>query len=161
VAGLDEVLGRVRELPARTVIFDVEPLAAHWDSSQQALDQGVTLVAGRAAAVPGVQVVCFATNSSRRPSGLPRGERTRVVYVASAGKPLRTSWYTGFPQPGVVIGDQIATDGLLARRLGYAFVQYQPLRAGVPAGPRLMTAAGRLIRPLVFTQPGQLSRTAS
>jgi predicted HAD superfamily phosphohydrolase YqeG len=154
LAGLDEVLGRVRELSARTVIFDVEPLVAYWDSGQQALDRGIALVAGQAGAVPGVQVVCFATNSQRRPSGLLRGEGARVVYVASAGKPLRTSWYVGFPRPGVVVGDQIATDGLLARRLGYAFVQYRPPLAGVPAGPGLMKGVGRLVRPLVFTRPG-------
>lgn len=154
LAGLDEVLGRVRGLSARTVIFDVEPLVAYWDSGQQALDEGVALVAAKTAALPGVQVVCFATNSLRRPSGLPRGEGARVVYVALAGKPLRTSWYAGFPRPGVVIGDQIATDGVLARRLGYAFVQYRPPLAGVPVGARLMKGVGRLVRPLVFTRPG-------
>lgn len=154
LAGLDEVLGRVRELSARTVIFDVEPLVAYWDSGLPALDQGVALVAARTGALPGVQVVCFATNSLRCPSGVPRAEGVRVVYVASARKPLRTSWYAGFPRPGVVVGDQIATDGLLARRLGYAFVQYRPPLAGVPAGPRLMKGVGRLVRPLVFTRPG-------
>jgi|SRR5579875_1543690 len=152
LAGLDEVLGRVRELSARTVIFDVEPLVAYWDSGQQALDRGVDLVAGQAAAVPEVQVVCFATNSLRRPSGVPCGDGARVVYVASAGKPLRTWWYAGFPRPGVVVGDQIATDGVLARRLGYAFVQCRPLGA-VPAGPWLMKGVGWLVRPLAFTRP--------
>jgi predicted HAD superfamily phosphohydrolase YqeG len=154
LAGLDQVLVRVQELAARTVIFDVEPLVAYWDSDQQTLDRGVALVAGRAAEVPEVQVVCFATNSARHPSCLPAAGSVRVVYVASAGKPLRTSWYAGFPRPGVVVGDQIATDGLLARRLGYAFVQYRPPLGGVPAGPRLLKGVGRLVRPLVFTRPG-------
>ena len=50
------------------------------------------------------------------------------------------------------IGDQLATDGILARRLGYTFIQIdQP--AGVPAGPRLMAAAGRRVQPLLFTKP--------
>jgi predicted HAD superfamily phosphohydrolase YqeG len=154
LAGLDEVLGRVPELSARTVIFDVEPLVAYWDSGQEALDRGVALVAGQAAAVPGVEVVCFATNSARRPSSLSRGEGVRVVYLASAGKPLRTSWYADFPRPGVVVGDQIATDGILARRLGYAFVQYRPPQAGVPTGPWLLKGVGWLVRPLVFMRPG-------
>ena len=41
VAGLDAALGRVRELSVRTVIFDVEPLIAYWDSGQDALDRGL------------------------------------------------------------------------------------------------------------------------
>ena len=74
------------------------------------------------------------------------------MYLASAGKPLRTAAYQRFPRPGMVIGDQVATDGILARRLGYAFVLYDPQSSGVPAGPRLMGAAGRLVRPLLFTR---------
>ena len=76
----------------------------------------------------------------------------RVVYLASAGKPLRTAAYRDFPRPGVVIGDQVATDGILARRLGYAFVLVDTQLAGVPAGPRLMGTYGRLVRPLFFTR---------
>jgi hypothetical protein len=52
----------------------------------------------------------------------------------------------------VVIGDQVATDGILARRIGYTFVLFNPQLAEVPAGPRLMGAAGRIMRPLLFTQ---------
>jgi hypothetical protein len=51
-----------------------------------------------------------------------------------------------------VIGDQVATDGILARRIGYTFVLFNPQLAAVPAGPRLMGAAGRIMRPLLFTQ---------
>lgn len=154
LAGVDDVLDRVRELSARTLLFDIEPLVAYWDSDQEALDRGVAAVLSQAEAVPGVQVVCFATNSVRRPSVLSQGAGVRVVYLASAGKPLRTAPYRSFPRPGVVIGDQIATDGILARRLGYAFVQYHPPLGGLPAGPRLMDRVGRLVRPLLFTRPG-------
>jgi len=77
-----------------------------------------------------------------------------VVYLASAGKPLRTAAYRDFPRPGVVIGDQVATDGILARRLGYAFVLVDTQLAEVPAGPRLMGTYGRLVRPLFFTRAG-------
>ncbi len=81
----------------------------------------------------------------------------RAEYLASAGKPLRTAYYRAFPRPGVVIGDQLATDGALARRLGYAFLQYRPepgsLPGGLPAGPRLMDWGGRLVRPLLFARP--------
>jgi predicted HAD superfamily phosphohydrolase YqeG len=103
--------------------------------------------------LPALQVLCFATNSSRRPSVMPSGAaRPQLVYLASAGKPLRTAAYRRFPRPGMVIGDQVATDGILARRLGYAFVLYDPQSSEVPAGPRLMGAAGRLVRPLLFTR---------
>jgi hypothetical protein len=83
---------------------------------------------------------------------VPSGAGLRVVYLASAGKPLRTGAYRGFPRPGVVIGDQVATDGILARRLDYAFVLFDPQLSGLPAGPRLMGTAGRLVRPLLFTR---------
>jgi predicted HAD superfamily phosphohydrolase YqeG len=150
---LDEVLARVREMSTRTVIFDVEPLVASWNSGQAALDQGVELVLGRAGEVPEVQLICFATNSLRRPSSPPAGASMRVVYLASADKPVRTGFYQGFPRPGVVVGDQIATDGILARRLGYTFAQYRP-PGRVPARPRLMNGFGQLVRPILFSRPG-------
>jgi len=154
LTGLDELLRRVRELSARTVVFDIEPLVAFWDSGQDALDRGVALVVSRAAQVPGLQVLCFATNSARRPSVVPGAEGVRVIYLASAGKPMRIAPYRDFPRPGVVIGDQVATDGILARRLGYAFVQYRPQLEGVPARPRLMGRVGWLVRPVIFRRPG-------
>ena len=154
LAGLDEVLDCARELSARTVIFDIEPLVAYWDSGQADLDRGVALVLSQVETVPSVQVVCFATNSLRRPSGLSRADGVRVVYLTSAGKPLRIASYRSFPRPGMVIGDQIATDGILARRLGYVYVQNRPPLGRVPAGPRLMDRFGQLLRPLLFTRPG-------
>jgi predicted HAD superfamily phosphohydrolase YqeG len=102
--------------------------------------------------------VCFSTNSLRRPSVVPSAAGVRVVYLSSAAKPLRTTAYQRFPRPGVVIGDQVATDGILARRLGYAFIRVdRPAR--VPPGARLMAAAGRLVRPLLFTNPPAQPRT--
>ena len=151
-ARLGDVVRRAGDLSARTLIFDVEPLVAYWDGGQEALDQGMARVLSEVSVLPAVQVLCFATNSSRRPSAVPGGAGLRVVYLASAGKPLRTMPYRRFPQPGLVIGDQVATDGILARRLGYAFVLFDGQLAGAPAGPRLMGAAGRLVRPLLFTQ---------
>jgi len=47
-----------------------------------------------------------------------------------------------------VIGDQVATDGLLALRLGYTFLHWSPPLAGVPLGPRLMGGLGQLAKPL-------------
>jgi hypothetical protein len=52
----------------------------------------------------------------------------------------------------VVIGDQVGTDGVLARRLDYAFVLYDPPAPGAPAGPQLMGAWGKLVRPLLYTR---------
>jgi hypothetical protein len=149
-AGLDDVVRLAGELSARTMIFDVEPLVAYWDGGQDALDQGLPRVLSEVAVLPAVEVVCFATNSARRPSAVPRPPGVQVVYLALAGKPVRTAPYLRFPRPGMVIGDQVATDGILARRLGYAFVMVDPQLAEVPTGPRLMAACGRLIRPLLF-----------
>jgi hypothetical protein len=147
------MLRRVRELSARTVVIDVEPLIAYWDSGQDALDRGLGPVLARVGAVPGLEVVCFATNSLRRPSDVPGVAGARVIYLASAGKPLRTAPYRAFPRPGVVIGDQVATDGILAWRLGYTFLQYLPPLGHTPIGPRLMYLFGRLARPLLFEPP--------
>lgn len=149
--GLGEAARRAAELSARTVIFDVEPVVAHWNGTQKDLDEGIARVLGEIAKLPTAEIVCFSTNSLRRPSAVPRTAGARVVYLASAGKPLRTTAYQRFPRPGVVIGDQVATDGILARRLGYAFIQVDS-SGGRPVGPRLMGAAGRLVRPLLFTK---------
>jgi hypothetical protein len=149
---LGDVVRQAGALSARTLIFDVEPLVAYWDSDQEALDQGIARVLGEIAVLPAVQVVCFATNSSRRPSVVPARAGLQVVYLASAGKPAQTAAYRRFPRPGMVIGDQVATDGILARRLGYTFVLLDYQLTGVPAGPRLMGAYGRLVRPFLFTR---------
>ena len=97
---MGDVLRQAGELSARTMIFDVEPLVAYWDGGQEALDQGITRVLSEVTVLPAVQVVCFATNSLRRPSVVPSAAGLRVVYLASAGKPLRTAAYRVFPGPG-------------------------------------------------------------
>jgi predicted HAD superfamily phosphohydrolase YqeG len=132
----------------------VEPLVAWWDSGQQALDDGIAAVLARMAEVPEARAVVFATNSARRPTALPGVPGLTVSYLASARKPLRTAPYRGLPRPGAVIGDQLPTDGLLARRLGFTFLHWDPPPAGVPAGPRLMHRLGRLARPLFFGKDG-------
>jgi predicted HAD superfamily phosphohydrolase YqeG len=140
----------VARLAAKTIIFDVEPLVADWDTGQEALDRGIARVLEQVTAIPGVLVVCFATNSSRQPSVVQNSPGKQVAYIASAAKPLRTAPYRQFPRPGVVIGDQVLTDGLLARRLGYTFLHYSPALAGMPRGPQLLRRFGGLFRPLVF-----------
>ena len=145
-----ELLGRLRQLSPRTLIIDIEPLVAYWDSTQNALDGGISHVLHLVAAVPSAAVVCFATNSARRPSIQPRSTGVEVVYLASARKPVQITPYLSFPRPGVVIGDQVLTDGLLAKRLGYAFLHYRAPLTGAPIGPQLLSGLGRLARRPVF-----------
>lgn len=154
-AELDDMLDRARQLSVRTMIVDVEPLVSWWDNPQESLDWGVAMVVGKVAALPDLRVLVFATNSRRRPSAVPAGREFEVRYLASAGKPLRTAPYRGLPRPGAVVGDQVPTDGLLARQLGFAFLHYQPGLADVPLGPRLMHRLGRLAVPLLFRRPDQ------
>jgi predicted HAD superfamily phosphohydrolase YqeG len=145
-----ELLHRLKQLLPRTLIIDIEPLVAYWDSTQNALDHGIAHMLHLVAAIPGVAVACFATNSARRPSTQPRSAGFRVVYLASAHKPVQITPYLSFPRPGVVIGDQVLTDGLLAKRLGYGFLHYRAPLAGAPIGPRLLGRLGRLARRPVF-----------
>jgi predicted HAD superfamily phosphohydrolase YqeG len=149
-ASASELLQRARELAPKTVIVDVEPLVAWWDSGQEPLDSGVASMVGELGELGGVSVLCFATNSARHPSRVPVGAGAQVVYLASAGKPLQIAPYRSMPAPGVVIGDQVLTDGVLARRLGFAFLHYCPEPAGMPIGPRLLRYCGQVVLPLVF-----------
>jgi hypothetical protein len=99
------------------------------------------------------EVVLFATNSDRLPTTVPALAGVRVGYRASASKPLRIKGYRDLPRPGLVIGDQIATDGALAWRLGFDFVFYRPERDRIPFRPRLLHLIGRGLRPLLFRLP--------
>jgi predicted HAD superfamily phosphohydrolase YqeG len=137
------------EQSVQTAVLDIEPLVAPWNGSRDALDRGVARVVDQIAKVPGLRAVCFATNSARRPSHLPDVPGIRVSYVVSASKPLQLGPFTKLPRPGVVVGDQVMTDGLLARRLGYAFLHYRHPQ-GEPIGPRVLDGCGQLLRPLVF-----------
>jgi hypothetical protein len=152
---LDDVLDRARKLSLATMIFDVEPLVSWWDNPQESLDWGVAMITGKVAVLPTVRVLVFATNSARRPSAIPADPGVEVVYIASAGKPLHTVPYRGYPRPGAVVGDQVPTDGLLARSLGFTFLHYQPRLRDVPLGPRLMHHLGRLAVPVLFSRPDQ------
>jgi predicted HAD superfamily phosphohydrolase YqeG len=150
ITGLTDLFARVGELAVKTVIFDIEPLVAPWNSSQQALDRGLAEVVSQVRTIPSVRAVVFSTNSARRPSAVPAGGGLQVEYLASARKPLRTAPYRDLPRPGAVIGDQLPTDGVLAYRLGYTFLHYDPPLTGVPIGPRLMHRWGQVVRPVLF-----------
>jgi len=153
ITGLSDLLAEARELSVRTMIVDVEPLVAPWNSSQESLDQGIARILGEVRTVPSMRVVVFATNSARRPSAVPACDGVQVRYLASAEKPLRTAPYQDLPRPGAVAGDQLPTDGILAYRLGFTFLHYAPELAGVPLGPGLMHRWGELVRPLLFRRP--------
>lgn len=71
--------------------------------------------------------------------------------LARAGKlPARTMIVDIEPFASWWNADQVPTDGLLARRLGFTFLHYQPQLTGVPLGPRLMRGLGQLALPLMF-----------
>jgi predicted HAD superfamily phosphohydrolase YqeG len=153
--GLDDVLARAGKLSVRTMIVDIEPFVSWWNAEQESLDWGVAMIVGKVSLLPTLRVLVFATNSARRPSAIPAEQGFEVRYVASAGKPLRTAPYRGLPRPGAVVGDQVPTDGLLARRLGFTFLHYQPQLTGVPLGPRLMRGLGQLALPFVFPRSAE------
>lgn len=150
---LDELLDCAAQLGVKTLIVDVEPLVAPWNSGQEPLDRGMARFLGQVRRIPSVRVVVFSTNSARRPAAVPSGDGMEVRYLASAGKPLRTGPYRDLPGPGAVVGDQLPTDGLLAHRLGYAFLHYAPDLPSVPVGPWLMHRWGQLVRPVLFRRP--------
>lgn len=139
----------IAEQSARAVVIDIEPLVALWDGTLAALERGIDQVLELVAATPDVRAVCFATNSARRPSALPQVPGIDVTYLVSAQKPVRLTHYARLPRPGVVVGDQVLTDGLLARRLGYFFLHYRHPQPG-PVGPRLLDDLGQLARPFIF-----------
>jgi hypothetical protein len=153
VTGLADLIARAAELSVATMIIDIEPLVAPWNSGQQALDQGVARVLGEVRTISSARVVVFSTNSARRPTAIPTCEGIEVRYLASAGKPLWTAPYRDLPRPGAVAGDQVPTDGALAFRLQFSFLHYTPELTGVPLGPRLMHRWGEWIRPLLFRRP--------
>lgn len=150
---IGDAFDAARQVRAHALVVDVEPLVAAWRTDQAVLTAGLADVLKRIAADPGdLRVVVFATNSPRRPAVAPQISGLEVRYVAMAHKPLRLNAFRDLPRPAVVIGDQVATDGLLAWRLGFLFLHYVHDQAAVPVGPRLMRALGRPLRRLLFRE---------
>ena len=77
-------MARLVDLHAKTVIVDVEPLAAFRDTDEETLRRGATAVLDRIATKPEVTVVGFATNSRRRLALNSTSDSVRVLYVAAA-----------------------------------------------------------------------------
>lgn len=147
VTNLSTVVDWLDELGARTVVLDVEPLVAVWDTGEAELERGVEEAVALLAEVPSLESVGFATNSLRRLSGAVAGD---AFFVTAARKPLLTRPYRDLPHPGVVVGDQLATDGVLAWRLGFAFgyVRHPEMRR--PFGPTALRALSSPLRHLLF-----------
>lgn len=150
VTEANQAVDRIRALSPKTVVVDVEPLVACWNSGPIVLSEGIVSLFSKIAALPGITTVVFATNSRRRASLPELPHEVSGFYLAAAFKPFLTARYRGLPRPGVVVGDQVATDGALAWRLGYSFVHYRPRLENVPLGTKLMASLGRIIQPLIF-----------
>ena len=101
--GLGDAARRAGELSVRTVIFDVEPLVAYWNGTQETLDEGIARVLSEIAKLPTVEVICFSTNSTAARRSFPA--RRACAWFTSPRRPsrLRTTAYQGFPRPGVVM----------------------------------------------------------
>jgi len=85
----------------------------------------------------------------RSPAG-PTG--AQVVYHAAARSPLRTKPYRALPSLGVWVGDQIATDGLLARASDTPFCTTSPQLARDASRPRENEMLGRPLRLILFAR---------
>jgi predicted HAD superfamily phosphohydrolase YqeG len=157
VHDLGDVVGWLTELRARTVIFDVEPLIPHWDTGPDVLRDGVDAAIGQILMIEEIEVMGFATNSLRRVEIEPGHDGVRIFYISRAAKPFVTKRHRHLPRPAVLVGDQIATDGLLAWRLGFAFAHVQHSGPRRPRGPRLMHQLGRPMTSRLF-QPDQNPR---
>jgi hypothetical protein len=146
VSDLAGAAGWLRELGARTVVIDVEPLVAGWDTGAAELRRGVDEAVALLADVAGLEVVGFATNSLRRLAGA----HGAFFFVTAARKPLLTRPYRDLPRPAVLVGDQLATDGVLAWRLGFAFAHVHHRGTRLPRGPAALGQLGRPLRRLLF-----------
>jgi predicted HAD superfamily phosphohydrolase YqeG len=147
VTDLAGVADWLRELGARTVVLDVEPLVAGWDTDADQLRRGVDEVVALLAEVSQLEAVGFATNSLRRLAGAPT---EGVFFVTGARKPLLTRPYRDLPRPAVLVGDQLATDGVLAWRLGFAFAYVRHPEHRHPLGPAMLRGIGAPLRRLLF-----------
>jgi hypothetical protein len=72
--------------------FDVESLVAPWRSRQESLGGCIARILGDVRTVRSVQMVVFATNSARRPSGLPSGDGIEVRYLVSVEAATQGRW---------------------------------------------------------------------
>jgi predicted HAD superfamily phosphohydrolase YqeG len=139
------------ELQTRTLVVDVEPLLNAWDATAEVVITSAIAFANEATArIPSLQALVFATNAKMSfVNGQEIGDD--VLFISAARKPWRTDYVKGGPGPVTVIGDQLLTDGLLARRLGGTFLHWRPC-GHIPAWPRMQTFTGKLIENVFFAR---------
>lgn len=140
----------IADCSAASVIVDVEPAVAAWDTDAATLEEGVARVTSALAQLPTVREIVFLTNSSRLAPPAPPGTKA-FTYRARARKPWRLWSLRALPAPVVVVGDQTLTDGLVAHRLAADFV-HMPHHGRVPWWPAAQAFAGRFLRALLFRE---------
>jgi hypothetical protein len=151
VSDLDDVADVCSKLRIVTLVLDVEPMIARWGTSLQVLSGSIAATSERLFdAVGTLRSLVFVTNSARR---LPESAPPRVLLRGRAHKPWQTSWARDLNRPVAVVGDMVLTDGLLAVRLGAAFLHY-PLQPGTPRWPRWQALLGVPLVRLLFTDLG-------
>jgi predicted HAD superfamily phosphohydrolase YqeG len=145
-----EISSAIEDLRTATVLLDVEPLVCLWNSGDDELAAGLTLMLERIVAVPSLRAAVFITNSRRVPSIPLHNSRLAVSYLHSARKPwLSLEHFRVLPRPVAVVGDQPLTDGLLAWRLRAPFVQLG-LPEQTPPGIRLQAKLGGAVLRTLF-----------
>jgi hypothetical protein len=112
------------------------------------LRDGVEQTIRATRAIEGLRVLGFVTNSTRHLEVEADDEGRQIFYHSTAGKPFLIGPYRDLPGPAVWAGDQIATDGLLAWRLGFAFAHVHV--DSRPWAPTLMHHLGRPLAPYLF-----------
>ena len=140
----------VAELETCTLVVDVEPLLATWGAPVgDVIAGGIAFAHEVAVEVPSLTYLVFTTNARMSLPKTLESDCLQISFVSSAGKPWRIGYLTESPRPITVIGDQVATDGLLAFRLGGAFVHWRS-HDNMPLWPRVQTIVGRLIMNAFF-----------
>lgn len=95
-----EVLLYVGRAEPSTVIFDVEPLIAHWDTGDTALTEGMSFFVNQLERTSAVDMIVFATNSKRRPSAMPSGTRSRGPVYRISDEAFPNKIILGFANTG-------------------------------------------------------------
>ncbi|MFI0406721.1 hypothetical protein [Actinomadura sp. 3N508] len=144
------IIGLVAELRIAGLVVDVEPFVTSWDVTRAEFAQrAVALQEAIAQGAPSVRELVFASNSSRAGTLSIPARPPKTALEPNARKPWRIAYLGELPRPIAVIGDQVLTDGLLAWRLGAAFL-HLPTAVSAPWYPRAQAAGGRPLAHLFF-----------
>jgi predicted HAD superfamily phosphohydrolase YqeG len=140
-AALDTAVGPV------VVVFDVDNTLVPQGAAPTNFARTVAQALDRFEAVAGVERVIMLTN------GAPRGARG---IIADGNKPWTARRRLGLSggEDIWVVGDQVLTDGVLARRLGGTFCHLVMTTVDEPRRQALMRWVGNAVAPLLF-RPAQ------